>query len=285
MEEYQQLISIISVTMGVAWASGINLYAAILVLGLGGSMGGIDLPESLEIVQDPAVIMAAVLMYGVEFFADKVPGVDTGWDTLHTFIRIPAGALLAASSVGDVSPALQLAAGIVGGSVTSVTHAAMASSRVMINTSPEPVTNWIASIGEDVAVIGGLWIALNHPLLFLGLFTLFILLLIWLLPKLWRGVSRIFRKLGSWLGLVEVEQQEICPLPEQSPGEKLVDELQRLSELHASGRLSDEEYVAAKEAVIRGSSSTASTTSSTTASRGAAKGDRGTPPPVNEPSP
>ncbi|QQD18135.1 DUF4126 family protein [Spongiibacter nanhainus] len=281
MEEYQQLISIISVTMGVAWASGINLYAAILVLGLGGSMGGIDLPESLEIVQDPAVIMAAVLMYGVEFFADKVPGVDTGWDTLHTFIRIPAGALLAASSVGDVSPALQLAAGIVGGSVTSVTHAAKASSRVMINTSPEPVTNWLASISEDVAVIGGLWVALNHPLIFLAIFTVFILLVIWLLPKLWRGVSRIFRKLGSWLGLVEVEQQEICPLPEQSPGEKLVDELQRLSELHASGRLSDEEYVAAKEAVIRGSSSTASSTSS----RGAAKGDRGTPPPANEPSP
>lgn len=277
MDEYQQLISIISVTMGVAWASGINLYAAILVLGLGGSMGGIDLPESLEIVQDPAVIMAAVLMYGVEFFADKVPGVDTGWDTLHTFIRIPAGALLAASSVGDVSPALQLAAGIVGGSVTSVTHAAKASSRVMINTSPEPVTNWLASISEDVAVIGGLWIALNHPLIFLAIFTVFILLVIWLLPKLWRGVSRIFRKLGNWLGLVEVEQQEICPLPEQSPGEKLVDELQRLSELHASGRLSDEEYVAAKEAVIRGSS--------TTASRGAVRGDRGTPPPVNEPSP
>lgn len=281
MEEYQQLVSIISLTMGVAWASGINLYAAILVLGLGGSMGGIDLPDSLAIVQDPAVMIAAVLMYGVEFFADKVPGVDTGWDTLHTFIRIPAGALLAASSVGDVSPALQLAAGIVGGSVTSVTHAAKASSRVMINTSPEPVTNWLASIGEDVAVVGGLWIALNHPLVFLGLFTLFILLLIWLLPKLWRGVSRIFRKLGSWLGLVEVEQQEICPLPEKTPGERLVDELHRLSELHAAGQLSDDEYVAAKETVILGSGPVSAPRA------GSAQPSPKQPPspPLNEPSP
>ncbi|WP_372863131.1 DUF4126 family protein [Spongiibacter sp.] len=244
MDEYQQLVSLISLTMGVAWASGLNLYAAILVLGLGGASGGVVLPENLQVVQDPAVIMAAGLMYGVEFFADKIPGVDTGWDALHTFVRIPAGALLAANTVGDVSPALQLAAGIVGGSVTSVTHAAKASSRMLINTSPEPVSNWAASVGEDVAVLGGLWLALNHPVIFLLLFVVFILLLIWLLPKLWRGIARIFRKLGQWLGLSDT-------LPAQAPTPTaLADELQKLESMHRAGSLSDEEFSAAKRQLL-----------------------------------
>jgi len=254
VDEYQQLISVISLTMGVAWASGLNLYAAILVLGLGGSVGGIDLPESLAVVQDPAVILAAGLMYAVEFFADKIPGVDTGWDALHTFIRIPAGALLAANTVGDVSPALQLAAGIVGGSVTSVTHAAKASTRMLINTSPEPVSNWLASISEDVAVFGGLWVALNHPVLFLIGFVVFLLLLIWLLPKLWRGIARIFRKIGQWLGLSKETNAALAgggeattELAKPSP---LVDALQGLDSLHQSGALSDAEYATAKASVI-----------------------------------
>lgn len=250
MDEYQQLISVISLTMGVAWASGINLYAAILVLGLGGASGGIVLPESLEMVQSPPVIMAAGLMFAVEFFADKIPGVDTGWDALHTFIRIPAGALLAASSVGDVSPALQLAAGIVGGSVSSVTHAAKASTRVMINTSPEPVSNWAASISEDVAVIAGLWLALNHPLIFLALFVLFLLLLIWLLPKLWRGIARLLAKISQWLGLSQVAREEINPGPEAAAA--LTDELQAMERMYREGSLSDEEFAQAKRRLLNG---------------------------------
>ena len=110
MGEYQQLIQTLALTMGVAWASGINLYAAVAVLGLGGSLGYIDLPDTLSVVQDPLVIIAAVLMYCVEFFADKTPGVDTAWDGIHTFLRIPAGALLAAGAVGDVTPALAVSA-------------------------------------------------------------------------------------------------------------------------------------------------------------------------------
>ncbi len=248
MDEYQQLVSVISLTMGVAWASGINLYAAILVLGLGGASGGIALPESLDIVQSPPVIMAAGLMFAVEFFADKIPGVDTGWDALHTFIRIPAGALLAANSVGDVSPALQLAAGIVGGSVSSVTHAAKASTRVMINTSPEPVTNWVASISEDLAVFGGLWLALNHPMLFLALFVLFLLLLIWLLPKLWRGIARLLRKIGQWLGLTDVMREEINPGPEEAAA--FTEELQQVERMHREGSLTDEEFAQAKRRLL-----------------------------------
>ena len=248
MDEYQQLVSVISLTMGVAWASGINLYAAILVLGLGGASGGIALPESLDIVQSPPVIMAAGLMFAVEFFADKIPGVDTGWGALHTFIRIPAGALLAANSVGDVSPALQLAAGIVGGSVSSVTHAAKASTRVMINTSPEPVTNWAASISEDLAVFGGLWLALNHPMLFLALFVLFLLLLIWLLPKLWRGIARLLRKIGQWLGLTDVMREEINPGPEEAAA--FTEELQQVERMHREGSLTDEEFAQAKRRLL-----------------------------------
>ena len=135
-------------------------------------------------------------MYCVEFMADKTPGVDTGWDALHTFIRIPAGAVLAAGAVGDVAPAMAVAAGIVGGGVTAATHATKAGSRVLINTSPEPFSNWGASIAEDIAVIAGLWAALQHPMLFLAAFVLFLVALVWLLPRIWRAACTVFRKLG-----------------------------------------------------------------------------------------
>ena len=148
MEEYSTLIQTIALTLGVAWASGINLYGALLALGIMSNTGYVELPVDLQVVGDPLVIAAAALMYGVEFFADKVPGVDTGWDTLHTFVRIPAGALLAAGAIGDVAPAAEMAAAIVGGSLAASTHFTKAGSRVLINTSPEPVSNWTASITE-----------------------------------------------------------------------------------------------------------------------------------------
>jgi hypothetical protein len=196
MEPFDQIANTIALTMGIAWASGINLYAAILVLGLLGTTGNITLPASLQILADPMVITAAGVMYFVEFFADKMPGVDTGWDTLHTFIRIPAGALLAAGAVGDVNPAVALTAAILGGGLTAGAHAVKSGSRVIINTSPEPFTNWAASIAEDVAVIGGLCTALYHPWLFLVLMIIFIGFMIWLLPKIWRGIKKIFGHIG-----------------------------------------------------------------------------------------
>lgn len=193
MEEYSTLIQTIALTMGVAWASGLNLYGTLLTLGIMSNTGYVELPADLQIVGDPLVIAAAGLMYGVEFFADKVPGVDTGWDTLHTFVRIPAGALLAAGAIGDVGPAAEMAAAIVGGSLAAGTHFTKAGSRVMINTSPEPVSNWAASITEDVAVFAGLWAAIAHPYVFIALLVAFILLMIWMLPKLWRGIKRILQ--------------------------------------------------------------------------------------------
>jgi hypothetical protein len=190
----------IALTMGVAWASGINLYAAMLMLGYMGASGNIELPPDLQVLSDPLVMVAAGAMYGIEFFADKVPGVDTGWDALSTFIRIPAGAILAAGAVGDVGAGAQLAAAIAGGTLATDSHITKTGTRVLINTSPEPVTNWFASVGEDVAVIAGLWTALYHPALFILLLVLFILLSIWLLPKIWRGIKSVFSFLGRLSG-------------------------------------------------------------------------------------
>jgi len=197
MDSYQQVISTIALTMGAAWASGINLYATIAVLGILGATGNVTLPSQLLVLQSPLVIGCAGLMFLVEFVADKTPGVDTGWDTIHTFIRIPAGVILAASAVGDVSPALVVAAGILGGTVAATSHMVKAGSRVVINTSPEPFSNWAASLFEDFLVIGGLFIALHYPLLFLILFVLFLLLAVWLIPKLWRAIRFLGRKLRS----------------------------------------------------------------------------------------
>jgi hypothetical protein len=190
----------IALSLGVAWASGINLYAAVFVLGYLGMTGNIDLPPDLMVLTDPLVLFAAGFMYCVEFFADKTPGVDTAWDSLHTFIRIPAGAMLAAGAVGDVSPAVAVAAALLGGSLAAGTHATKAGSRVLINTSPEPFSNWAASIAEDIAVVAGLWTALHYPLVFIALLALFIVLMIWLLPKLWRGIKRVFRWLAGRFG-------------------------------------------------------------------------------------
>jgi len=200
VDELNQISQTLALSMGAAWGSGINLYATLLMLGYLAHTGNIDLPPDLMIVADPLVMTAAGLMYAVEFFADKVPGVDTAWDTLHTFVRIPAGAMLAAGAVGDIGLAAEVAAAIVGGSLACVTHATKAGTRVMINTSPEPFTNWTASIAEDIAVIAGIWASIQHPTFFVVGLVVFILLMIWALPKLWRGIKRAFKFLGKLFG-------------------------------------------------------------------------------------
>lgn len=197
MEHLEPIIKMIALAMGVAWASGINLYAAILVLGILGSTGNVTLPPDLMILTDPLVIAAAGVMYVVEFFADKIPGVDNGWDTIHTFIRVPLGALLAAEAVGEMNPAVAIAAAILGGGLAASTHATKSGARILINTSPEPVTNWLTSLGEDFAVIVGLWTALHYPLVFIIFLVFFIILLVWLLPKIWRGVKRLLSVLAD----------------------------------------------------------------------------------------
>ena len=194
------IVEIIALSMGVAWASGINLYATIAMLGLLGASGNMALPPGLEVLADPVVIAAAGFMYCVEFFADKTPGVDTTWDTIHSFIRIPAGAVMAATALGHISPEAQIAAAIIGGGLTATSHGMKTGSRILINTSPEPFTNWTASVAEDVIVVGGLFLAIYQPAVFLVLLVVFIALAIWLMPKLWRAIKTVFARIRAAFG-------------------------------------------------------------------------------------
>jgi hypothetical protein len=200
VDQLAEIVTIIAFSLGTAWASGINLYAAILALGLFASTGYLTLPEGLQVLADPVVIAAAGFMYLVEFFADKVPGVDSAWDAIHTFIRIPAGALLAAAAFGDVDPAVSLAAALVGGGLAAATHVTKASTRLLVNTSPEPFSNVGVSLSEDVATVSVLWLALFHPWLFVVFLFFFLLFLVWFLPVLWRGLRSIVASIHRLIG-------------------------------------------------------------------------------------
>jgi hypothetical protein len=190
MESLSQL----ALAGGLAWASGIRLYATIFIIGMLGRFGYLHLPEQLLVLQHTWVLMASGIMVVGEFLADKVPGFDSVWDAIHTFIRIPAGAFLAWGAMGDATPAAQMAAAIVGGLITGGTHLAKSGGRAAINTSPEPLSNWTASFGEDGLVLGGLFLAITHPLAFLILLVLFLALIVWLLPKVFRFLAGIFRR-------------------------------------------------------------------------------------------
>lgn len=195
-----EALQTLSLAMGTAWTSGINLYATVAVLGIAGRAEMIQLPAGLHVLMDPLVIAVACIMYVIEFFVDKVPYVDSAWDTLHTFIRIPAGAILAARSLGPTNPALELAAILAGGTVALAAHGTKATLRLALNVSPEPFSNWLASVGEDLIVLGGLWLTFNHPLVMLLLIAAFLALAVWLIPKLFRLAKRGFQMLRSRLG-------------------------------------------------------------------------------------
>ena len=206
-------IEALSLAMGTAWTSGINLYATVAALGLAGRLEMIKLPQTLEVLTHPAVIAVACAMYLIEFLADKIPYVDNGWDILHTFIRVPAGAVLAARSLGEMNPALELAALLAGGTIALAAHGTKATSRLAINASPEPFSNWIASFTEDIAVLGGIWIIFNHPLLMLIVVLVFLVLAVWLLPKIFRLAKSGFQALRSRLRAVRPDH----PPPSGSP--------------------------------------------------------------------
>jgi len=203
----------LSLAMGTAWTSGINLYATVAALGIAGRAEMINLPPDLQVLMHPAVIAVACIMYVIEFFADKVPYVDSGWDVLHTFIRVPAGAILAARSLGDMNPALELVALLGGGAIALAAHGTKATTRLAINASPEPFSNWFASVTEDLAVLGGIWMIFNHPVLMLILVLSFLALVAWLAPKLFRLAKRGFQALRDRLRGVKPDQ----PTPTGSP--------------------------------------------------------------------
>jgi hypothetical protein len=187
-----QLIALAAV---LGFASGIRLYAVLLVVGLVGYAGWVQLPSGLAILQHPWVIGASAAMFLVEFVADKVPGVDSVWDGIQTFIRIPAGAALAAGVFGAMdSAAWTTVAAILGGSLAATSHFTKAGTRAAANTSPEPFSNFGLSVAEDVTTAGLLWLVLTYPLVALAVVLALVVLAAWLLPKLIRFVVRVLKK-------------------------------------------------------------------------------------------
>lgn len=189
-------ISTLALASGLSWASGLRLYLTVFAVGMMAKFGVITLPDSLAILTHPGVIAASGLLSVIEFLADKIPYIDSVWDSIHTFIRIPAGALLAMGAMNTSDPAIVAIAGLLGGSLAGATHITKAGSRALINTSPEPVTNIATSFGEESALITGGWLVFAHPMVFLGALVLFILIMIWLIPKVWRGIQSVLGNIG-----------------------------------------------------------------------------------------
>ncbi len=188
-------LSAVAIALGAGWASGLNVYAAILVLGVANALHLVVLPPNLQVLASPWVIGVAALLFALNFFADKIPYVDSLNDALHTFVRIPAGALLAFGAADHLGPEAAVVLGLLGGTLAAGSHVAKAGSRAMINASPEPFSNIAASLATDAMVVGGLALALAHPITFLCMLALFVALLIWLLPKLLRLALVPFRRL------------------------------------------------------------------------------------------
>ncbi|MGB4811957.1 MAG: DUF4126 domain-containing protein [Methylophilaceae bacterium] len=191
------LISNLALAGGLSWASGLRLYITVFAVGMLNKFGYIHLPATLDILSNPIVLAVAGLLSVVEFLADKIPYVDTMWDSIQTFIRIPAGALLAMGAINTSDPAIATIAALLGATLTGATHATKAGSRALINASPEPVTNMTASLGEESALITGGWLVFAHPAVFIGVLCGFILLMFWFLPKVWRGVRIILTKISK----------------------------------------------------------------------------------------
>lgn len=191
----------LALVAGLAWASGLRLYLTLFVIGLLVRFQVMALPAAFDLLGNPWVLTASGIMLAAEFLADKVPGFDSAWDSVHTFIRIPAGAVLAAAALGEADSALVAVAAILGGAIASSTHVTKAGTRALINTSPEPFSNWAASMGEEMLLLGGLWTMIKYPLVFLAALALFILLSLWLIPKLYRALRAVFRTLREGLPL------------------------------------------------------------------------------------
>jgi hypothetical protein len=190
------LTQLIALAAVLGFASGIRLYAVLLIVGLVGYAGWIDLPSGLGILQHPFVLIASGVMFLVEFVADKIPGVDTVWDGIQTFFRIPAGAALAAGVFGGLDSATwTTVAAILGGSLAATSHFTKAGTRAAANTSPEPFSNVALSLAEDVAVGGLLWLVMTYPWVAAAIVGLLVLLALWLLPKLFQFIRRILKAL------------------------------------------------------------------------------------------
>jgi hypothetical protein len=191
---------VLALAAALGWASGFRLYAAVFLTGLAGFMGWMDLPAGLQVLQHPGVLAASGFMLFVEFFADKIPYVDSVWDAVHTVIRIPAGAALAAGALGANDAAMGWIAALVGGSLAATSHATKMTTRAAVNTSPEPFSNWTVSLFEDGLVVFMLWLSAAHPAVFTIVLVVSVVSAVVLLVVLVKFLKKVVRELQEWFG-------------------------------------------------------------------------------------
>jgi len=185
--------SLLAIAAALGWASGLRLYAVVFLTGMAGFLGWVDLPTGLKVLQSPLMLGASGLMLSVEFFADKIPGVDTLWDLIHTAVRIPAGAALAAAVFGADQSSWAMAAALMGGTLAATSHVAKATTRAALNTSPEPFSNLAMSLLGDSVVPVSLWLSWAHPTVFfvaLAVALVMMIVLIWVLARFLRQLAR-----------------------------------------------------------------------------------------------
>ncbi|MEJ7861149.1 MAG: DUF4126 domain-containing protein [Pyrinomonadaceae bacterium] len=189
--------STLSLALGTAWTSGINLYATVTVLGLLQKFGATKLPGGLDALDNWWIIGVAGFLYAVEFFADKIPYVDSVWDVVHTFIRVPAGAIVAYAATNQMDEGVGIVATLLGGGLAFSSHGTKAAVRAGANLSPEPVSNWILSLTEDVIAFVGAIAAVFAPVLIAIILIIFMIFFVWFFPKVVRAFRRIFNAVQS----------------------------------------------------------------------------------------
>jgi hypothetical protein len=192
------MAQLMALAAALGWASGIRLYLVVFITGLAGMLGWLPLPSGLQLLQHPVMLAGSGFMLFVEFFADKIPGVDSLWDMVHSVIRVPAGAALAAGVFGADSATMSSVAGLLGGALAATSFATKASTRAAVNTSPEPFSNIAVSLLEDGLVMGMMWLATNHPVAFGITLAIVLVLSLWLLLALVKYLKAIWRKLSGW---------------------------------------------------------------------------------------
>lgn len=194
MQWLQNHLPELAMSAAMAWGAGLRLYLVVFVVGVLGKLGYVPLPDALQMLMNPLVIGAAGFMAFIEFFADKIPWLDSAWDAVHTFLRIPAGAALAAGMLGDSGEGVAMAAALIGGTLTAGTHFGKAGTRAVANTSPEPFSNIGLSLVEDTMVAGGLALAMANPIIFLVLLLIFIIALVMLIRVVLKGLTAVVNR-------------------------------------------------------------------------------------------
>jgi hypothetical protein len=190
--------STISLALGSAWTSGINLYATVTVLGLLQKFGWAKLPGGLDVLDNWWIIGVAGFLYLVEFFADKIPYVDSIWDVVHTFIRVPAGVIVAYAATYQLDPGIYIPAALLGGGLAFSSHGTKAAVRIGANVSPEPVSNWILSTVEDIIAFVGTLLAVFAPVIIAVVLVVFVIFFLWFFPKVIRRLRRMFRSTAAF---------------------------------------------------------------------------------------